>query len=108
MRREAVARRTQIMGLPGRGSHSFSDEMVAAFRTTGPSIVLGALHPAVASNARCGRILLADQQVMSLRKVHHSYTCDFVSHPNDQAQQPAHAGEGTESRETVSRVAGLL
>ena len=39
-------------------------------------------------DARPGRILLAAQQVMSLREVHDSNTGDLVSHPNDPAQQP--------------------
>jgi hypothetical protein len=45
--------------------------------------VPGASHPAVTSDARPGRILLAAQQVISLRKVYDSNTGDFVSHPND-------------------------
>ena len=42
----------------------------------------GASHAAVTRGARPGRILLAAQQVMLLRKVHDSDIGDFVSHPN--------------------------
>jgi hypothetical protein len=41
-----------------------------------------------------GMILLAEQQVLStlIQAPQHSYIGDLVSHPNDKAQQLAHAG----------------
>jgi hypothetical protein len=50
--------------------------------------VPGASHPAVTSDARPGRILLAEQQVMSVQGSHHSYISDLVSHPNAQVHPP--------------------
>src|SRR5262249_11874658 len=62
-------------------------------------------HPAVASDARPDRRQLAEQLVTS--ECHNS-TCDLVSHPNDEAQRPAHAGSSMAPRTTVNRVAGPL
>ena len=56
----------------------------AALPQGGGYVVPRASHLPVTGDAPPGRILLAEQQVMSLRKVHHSYTCDFASHPNTQ------------------------
>ena len=49
----------------------------------------GASHLAVTGDARPGRILLAAQQVISLRRAYDSDIGDFVSHPNAQDKLPA-------------------
>jgi hypothetical protein len=46
-----------------------------------------ASHPTVASDARSGRILMAEHQVMSVVIWHHGYSRDFVSHPNGSIQR---------------------
>src|SRR5436190_1920927 len=51
-------------------------------------------------DARPGRILRAAPQVMSLQGEHDSNSDDFVSHPNDLAQQPAHAGQALNQEKT--------
>lgn len=51
---------------------------------------------AATRNARPDRIPRAEPRVTS--RCHNS-TCDFVSHPNDPAQQPAHAGAALKLRE---------
>jgi len=42
-----------------------------------------ASHLVVANDARPGRILPAERQVMSVLQRHYSYIDDFVSHPNN-------------------------
>src|ERR1700730_2189377 len=54
----------------------------------GGYVVTGASHPTITRDARPGGILRAAPQVMSLPRVHDSNSDDFVSHPNDPAQQP--------------------
>src|SRR5437868_12096101 len=59
----------------------------------GGHVVPGASHLMVTHDARPGRILRAAPQVMSRPHVHDSNRGDFVSHPNDPAQQPRGLGE---------------
>jgi len=55
--------------------------------------VPGASYKVVTGDARPGRILLAEQQVLSASpRSQHSNIGDFVSHPNDKFSGPPQAG----------------
>src|SRR5205823_11678432 len=66
-------------------SRSLGLAAAAALRAGGGYVVPRASH--LVRDARPGRILLATQQVMSLRREHYSNTSDLVSHANNQVQQ---------------------